>query len=365
MAAAADWKKELGEAGRPPKAQETLLKMGYITKVSFVKAFKTLDALEPFLKKLLLEDKVAGDVKPEFWEWHPVSGVLRGLWEADAKAAGVQQVVVNPPTTAQAGLLSLVGGPKLEAGQLRDLWKKFATNYPSEWLDEHTRPCRQVLQHVWQQQREKDLRFIPWKHLLSESQWERSKKTFEKKEKSLLGFLAEQAGHIDQVEVVVSPSPFAVQRTLSLRAVAWAVLGWCHLGAANALVRKFVALYSHPVAPELGLRPQSIVEAEAADLEVCRQFGESLNEGLTLDQALHECVKGPTLCTLLQLRPKMSKGHEVKESERVRPPKRARKKTCHKFQIGRCKNEKCQYAHVCEHCEGEHGRAKCPELKQP
>ena len=89
MAAAADWKKELGEAGLPTKAQETLLKMGYITKVSFVKAFKTLDALEPFLKKLLLEDKVAGDVKPEFWEWHPVSGVLRGLWEADAKAAGV------------------------------------------------------------------------------------------------------------------------------------------------------------------------------------------------------------------------------------------------------------------------------------
>ena len=39
MAAAADWKKELGEAGLPTKAQETLLKMGYITKVSFVKAF--------------------------------------------------------------------------------------------------------------------------------------------------------------------------------------------------------------------------------------------------------------------------------------------------------------------------------------
>ena len=149
------------------------------------------------------------------------------------------------------------------------------------------------------------------------------------------------------------------------RAVAWAVLGWCHLGAANALVRKFVAVYSQPVAPELGLRGPSIVEAEAADLEVCRQLGESLDEGLALDQALHECVKGPTLCTLLQLRPKMSKGHEVKESERVRPPKRARKKTCHKFQIGRCKNEKCQYAHVCEHCEGEHGWAKCPELKQP
>ena len=124
-------------------------------------------------------------------------------------------------------------------------------------------------------------------------------------------------------------------------------------------------VYSQPVAPELGLRPPSIVEAEAAALEVCRQLGESLNEGLTLDQALHECVKGPTLSTLLQLRPKMSKGHEVKDSERLRRPKRARNHTCHKFQIGRCKNEKCQYAHVCEHCEGEHGRAKCPELKQP
>ena len=51
MAAAADWKKELGEAGLPTKAQETLLKMGYITKVSFVKAFKTLDALEPFFEE--------------------------------------------------------------------------------------------------------------------------------------------------------------------------------------------------------------------------------------------------------------------------------------------------------------------------
>lgn len=143
---------------------------------------------------------------------------------------------------------------------------------------------------------------------------------------------------MDQVEVVVSPSPFAVQRTLSLRAVAWAVLGWCHLGAA--------------------------IEAEAADLEVCRQLGESLNEGLTFDQALHECVKGPMLSTLLQLRPKMSKVPEVKDPERLRRPKRVRKNTCHKFQIGRCKNEKCQYAHVCENCEGEHGRAKCPELKQ-
>ena len=123
------------------------------------------------------------------------------------------------------------------------------------------------------------------------------------------------------------------------------------------MVRKFVALYSQPVAPELGLRPPSIVEAEAADLEVCRQLGESLNEGLTLDQALHECVKGPTLCLLCYSYDPRCQGHEVKDSERLRRPKRARKNTCHnKFQIGRCKNEKCQYAHVCEHCEGEPGK---------
>ena len=343
MAAAFDWKKELGEAGLPTKAQKTLLKMGYITKVSFVKAFKTLDALEPFLKKLLIEDKVAGGMKPEFWEWHPVSGVLRGLWEAGAKAAGCSKAWLIPP---------------LPRRQVCSAWWR-----AQNWKQGSSGICGKSLQQTIH--RSGTPGHADKSCSMCGSSTGRSKKTFEKKEKSLLGFIAEQAGHMDQVEVVVSPSPFAVQRTsLSLRAVAW-VLGWCHLGAANALVRKFVALYSQPVAPDLGLRPPSIVEAEAADLEVCRQLlGESLNEGLTSDQALHECVKGPTLSSLLQLRPKMSKVSELKDLQRLRRPKRARKNTCHKFQIGKCKNEKCQYAHVCENCEGEHGRANCPELKQ-
>ena len=50
----------------------------YVTKVSYLKAFKSLEKLE-----CLLEDKAAGDVKPDHWECHPLAGILRGLWEVE------------------------------------------------------------------------------------------------------------------------------------------------------------------------------------------------------------------------------------------------------------------------------------------
>lgn len=99
---------------------------------------------------------------------------------------------------------------------------------------------------------------------MSEAQWDGSKKTCEKKEQSFLGFLAEAAGHQDIHEGFVSPSPFGVQRILSLRGICWSLVGWCHLGTANALMRQFVALYSQHVPKELGLRLPSLAEAEAA-----------------------------------------------------------------------------------------------------
>ena len=137
-------------------------------------------------------------------------------------------------------------------------------DFPSESLDEHSRPCRQLIQQVYNQKKEGDLRFIPWKFILSDAQWDGSKKTCEKKEQSFLGFLAEAAGHQDIHEGFVSPSPFGVQRILSLRGICWSLVGWCHLGTANALMRQFVALYSQHVPKELGLRLPSLAEAEAA-----------------------------------------------------------------------------------------------------
>ena len=43
--------------------------------------------------------------------------------------------------------------------------------------------------------------------------------------------------------------------------------------------------------------------------------------------------KGANAVYFVTVTIKMSKGHEVKDSERLRRPKRARKNTCHKFQI--------------------------------
>ena len=55
---------------------------------------------------------------------------------------------------------------------MRELWAQFAKRCPPEWLDEHSLPCRQLIQQIWLKKRDGDLRFIPWKFLVSESQWE-------------------------------------------------------------------------------------------------------------------------------------------------------------------------------------------------
>ena len=93
------------------------------------------------------------------------------------------------------------------------------------------------------------------------------------KEHSLLGLIAEVSG--------VTECVFAVQKVLALRAVAWALVSFCHLGAAKT----FMALYHRPGLASLALRAPSIQEAEAADAEVCRQ-----EKGYSLDEAIHEAV---------------------------------------------------------------------------
>ena len=57
---------------------------------------------------------------------------------------------------------------------MRELWTKFTKDCPSEILGERTRPCRKLLQRVHQQMKNADLRFIPWKLVLSEAGWEMS-----------------------------------------------------------------------------------------------------------------------------------------------------------------------------------------------
>ena len=141
----------------------------------------------------------------------------------------------------QAQFLGLDLGPKLDAGKLKQLWDDFNKNYPSEQLESESRPCKQLVQQVFTQRHQKDLRFIPWKQVVSEVQADNAKLAQGTKEKSFLALLAEASGQQDALEVDPSPSPYVVQRILKLRGVCWALVGWCHLGSANKLSQKFLS----------------------------------------------------------------------------------------------------------------------------
>ena len=84
-------------------------------------------------------------------------------------------------------LLGLSVGSKLTSAELAKLWSKFEADYPSEIIEVHNRPCKQLIQLVNQQKQQEDFRFIPWKQLLTEAQCDKLKLGAQKKEKSFLG----------------------------------------------------------------------------------------------------------------------------------------------------------------------------------
>ena len=148
----------------------------------------------------------------------------------------------------QAQFLGLDLGPKLDAGKLKQLWDDFNKNYPSEQLESESRPCKQLVQQVFTQHHQKDLRFIPWKQVVSEVQADNAKLAQGTKEKSFLALLAEASGQQDALEVDPSPYLEVARRVLgfgrvvppwvgqqALAEVAFTLRGaqsWCH-GAAG------------------------------------------------------------------------------------------------------------------------------------
>ena len=197
-AAVAAWKEQLAQTGLPQPMIKELLQRGYVTKASFVKAFTSAEKLDKFIESLLSTKKNLGELEDP-WDCHPVAGMIRDLWET-----GVATPISEPESKIAApsstGEFSLFGFPisKLDASQLREMWAKFAKDFPSEALDEHSRPCRQLIQQVYNQKKDLDLRFITWKFLFSEAQCNESKQLHEKKERwrSFVSWLAEASGHI-------------------------------------------------------------------------------------------------------------------------------------------------------------------------
>ena len=131
----------------------------------------------------------------------------------------------GPPTPAEKMAPSLLGmdvGPRLSGDVLQQLWSEFAKKYPAEVVEGDARPGKALVQMVYAQKCQQELKYIPWKRILSEAQADRVKQGSTKRDRSFLDLLADAAGHADPPEQEPSPSPFGVQRLLMLRAVAWA-----------------------------------------------------------------------------------------------------------------------------------------------
>jgi len=174
-----------------------------------------------------------------------------------------------------------------------------------------TRPCKALVQMVFAQKAANELRFIPWRQILSEAQADRAKQAGNK-EKTFLDVLADAAGHVNALEQDPSPSHYGVQRLLLLRSVAWALVGWCHLGAGRRLVQAFMGLYAAPGLGSLGLRSPTLAEAEHEDGELRRQLNALLSDGFHFDSALHEVVVARhSLQMWLQPKPKVVNAESV------------------------------------------------------
>ena len=365
--------------------KEQMKKNGYVSASSFFWSLKEAceKSFEDILKKAGVEPGPAISVlaSTEAGKLRRLLAECRTLCEKDAGGASAPSSALVP--TGKAGsLFGLDLGVKLDADKLRRLWEAFEKVYPSEQLECDSRPAKQLIQQVYAQNHAKELRFIPWKQIVSEVQADAARLTQGTKEKWFLSLLAEASGQHDALELDPSPSPFVVQRILKMRGTCWALVDWCHLDSANKLLQKFVSMYAATNLSALGLRAPSLCEAEAADAELCRQLNSLLSAGYCLDKAIHEtvCVRN-TLHCLLQPRPldtrkgkskgraqpyaRNTKGNSKGDSAKGDGKSSGKKKgCCHAFQVGKCnRGEACKFLHACENCGStEHGRQDCPTL---
>ena len=129
----------MDDVGLPAAVAKLLIAEGYVSKASYIKAFRKEEVLQKFIEAVLTRDQPCGVLALGDWEIHPVAGMLREPWEYKDASTDIQlalpQKLANggaDPLSA-AALLSWPGalGSKLSADEISNLWSKFEKDYPS------------------------------------------------------------------------------------------------------------------------------------------------------------------------------------------------------------------------------------------
>ena len=168
------------------------------------------------------------------------------------------------------------------------LEKSFEARYPSEGLNDRTRPSDKLLSLVYSMVQTGEYRWIPWRQLLTMEQADEvsGKRTSKSAEQQLLALMAEAHGLKLEEADEVSSSPWRVHQLLTVRAFAFAIAGGCHLGPLKDFNLRFLEKYSGP--PKTGYARTTAAEAEKFDQEVWRDVFQLVRESWSLQDAIVE-----------------------------------------------------------------------------
>ena len=123
---------------------------------------------------------------------------------------------------------------------------------------------------------------------------------------SLLNMCFEHVLELNPHEL--SGTPWRVSQLLEARRHCHALCGVAHLASLRTLDTKFFKAYTAVYAPELGLRPPTFSEVQAADKQNWKDIFNLVDvEGWPMEDSLHELsTVRSDVGTLLQARPRSS-----------------------------------------------------------
>lgn len=368
------WQNTLVEAGVPESAAVKLIGLGFKTADLFLHGCPKEESLEELLRFVLVDSKIAEGVSETNWRFHPVTASLRAVWSglSGSAAKATDSKALEQVSAAGLRLAEHVAGKKLEASVRDKLRTSFLTSYPGELYCPLWDPSDAYLQLVWAMWDSQDLKWQPWRQVVSKSAWlalEMAKSASAKApsadgSSALVKLLAKSQGLEEPDEVEVSASFFKVFCILLTRMFAFGIVRAAHLSGLRAFVNRFIELYSaKPL--QTGRRCPNLAEAELADQQVWTEVFRLVRSGSSLDDALHEVVvQRDMLASLLvpQIKepaPPLGKGGKgsggkggangygkVSAPAGQRSDPYAKREPCRLFAAGKCtRGANCKYAH--------------------